>query len=81
MQKHLIDFIDGDVFAFDRYFLRIVRIFPCKIFNIGIQRCAEQHGLAAFGFGQHFYQFAQVRVKTHVEHAVGFIDDQKTDAA
>ena len=35
--------------------------------------------MAVFRFRQHFEQRAQVGVKTHIEHTVGFIDDEKTD--
>ena len=81
MNKLLVYFRDGYVLGLDCYLLRVARVFPCKVLDIGIQRRAEQHGLTLLGGRQAFENRPQIRIKAHVEHPVGLVYDRKAGAA
>jgi hypothetical protein len=61
-----------------RNFLRLYERLPRELFHFGGEGRGEQHRLPLFrhGFDDSFY----IRQKTHVEHAVGFIQNQNFDA-
>ena len=81
MVEKLVNLAYGNVLTFNGNFLSVVSVFPCKVFDVSVQCCAEKHCLARFCAWQHFNERAQVRVKAHVEHAVSFINNKKCHTA
>ena len=77
----LFDGIHRDVFRFDRDVHRIERPRRREPHHVVIERRAEEQRLA-FAFVRRLVDdAAHVRNETHVEHAIGFVDDEHFDAA
>ena len=81
VNQFLVDFVHRDVLGFDRDFLRIARIFPSEIFHVSIESRGKKHGLATFGIRNEFKNLAQVGIKSHVKHSVGFVDHEERHRA
>ena len=75
----LVDRLGGGVAARDLDQLRLVEELVGELLDLAGERGGEQQVLALRGRGQERHDALDVRDEAHVEHAVGFVEDEDLD--
>ena len=81
MPETLVDRVDGNLIRLDHDVYRVDGPLICQIHDIVIERGAEKECLAITFLGCLVNDAPNVGYKAHIEHPVGFVDDQYFDLA